>query len=198
MSERRGPPLSPRCRSDAGADRAPADAWISFQASTRDSSSDTPASAKAQATYVGKGRRESGGPWARWSGRVRCVRAPGLVSVRDPVCRVGDVMVDGVVPRGDALRPLGRCRPSTSGWREQHRGSGPRGIGVRKGVTAGELAVTTGIARATVASTVARLAASERSSGPNWRQAASDSACRRPPRLARCPPELRHCVIAAL
>jgi hypothetical protein len=36
--------------------------------------------------------------------------------------------------------------------------AGRRGIGVRKGVTAGELAVATGIARATVASTVARLA----------------------------------------
>jgi hypothetical protein len=37
-------------------------------------------------------------------------------------------------------------------------GAGRGGIGVRKGVTAGELAVTTGIARAAVAGTVARLA----------------------------------------
>jgi hypothetical protein len=76
---------------------------------------------------------EHGGSWARWSGRLWCVRAPGLISVRDPVFRAGDVMVDGVFPRGDALRPLGLWRPSTFGWRQQHAGSGPRGIGVKKG-----------------------------------------------------------------
>ena len=70
-----------------------------------------------------------GGLWARWSGRVECVRAPGLISVRDPAFGVGDVMVDGVFPRGDALRPLGLWRPSTFWWRQQHAGSGPRGIG---------------------------------------------------------------------
>jgi hypothetical protein len=75
----------------------------------------------------------AGGPCARWSGRFGCVRAPGLISVRDPVLRAGDVMVDGVFPRGDALRPLGLCRPSARGRRQRYAGSGPRGIGVKKG-----------------------------------------------------------------
>jgi hypothetical protein len=74
-----------------------------------------------------------GGSWAWWSGRVWCVRAPGLISVRDPRFGVGDVMVDGVFPRGDALRPLGLWRPSTRTWWQQHAGSWPRCIGVRKG-----------------------------------------------------------------
>ena len=62
---------------------------------------------------------ERGGSWAWWSGRVWCVRAPGLISVRDPGFGVGDVMVDGVVPRGDAVRPLGLWRPSACGRRQQ-------------------------------------------------------------------------------
>ena len=37
-----------------------------------------------------------------------CARAPSLISVHDPGCfRVGDMMVDGVIPLGEALRPLG-------------------------------------------------------------------------------------------
>jgi hypothetical protein len=59
--------------------------------------------------------------------------ARGLISVRDPRFGVGDVMVDGVFPRGDTLRPLGLWRPSTFWWRQQHARSGPRGIGVKKG-----------------------------------------------------------------
>ena len=39
---------------------------------------------------------------------VVCARAPGLVSVHDSGWfRVGDMMVDGVIPLGEALRPLG-------------------------------------------------------------------------------------------
>ena len=39
-------------------------------------------------------------------GSVVCARAPSLISVRDPVLGVGDMMVDGVIPLGEALRPL--------------------------------------------------------------------------------------------
>jgi len=40
--------------------------------------------------------------------RVVCARAPSLISVHDPgLLRVGDMMVDGVIPLGEALRPLG-------------------------------------------------------------------------------------------
>ena len=45
--------------------------------------------------------------------RVVCARAPGLISVRDPVLGVGDMMFDGVIPLGEALRPLGLSGPST-------------------------------------------------------------------------------------
>jgi hypothetical protein len=39
--------------------------------------------------------------------RVVCARAPSLISVRDPeLLRIGDMMVDGVIPLGEALRPL--------------------------------------------------------------------------------------------
>jgi hypothetical protein len=39
---------------------------------------------------------------------IVCARAPSLISVRDPgVLRVGDMMVDWVIPLGEALRPLG-------------------------------------------------------------------------------------------
>ena len=37
-----------------------------------------------------------------------CARALSLISVLDPCLpRVGDMMVDGVIPLGEALRPLG-------------------------------------------------------------------------------------------
>ena len=40
-------------------------------------------------------------------GRVVCARAPSLISVHDlGWLRVGDMMVDGVIPLGEALRPL--------------------------------------------------------------------------------------------
>ena len=43
-----------------------------------------------------------------------CARAPSLISVHDPGwLRVGDMMVDGVIPLGEALRPLSLLRPST-------------------------------------------------------------------------------------
>ena len=49
-----------------------------------------------------------GGLWARLVGSGVCARAPSLISVRDPeFLQVGDMMVDGVIPLGEALRPLG-------------------------------------------------------------------------------------------
>jgi hypothetical protein len=39
---------------------------------------------------------------------IVCARALGLISVLDPeVLRVGDMMVGGAIPLGEALRPLG-------------------------------------------------------------------------------------------
>ena len=56
-----------------------------------------------------------GGACARLVVRCLCARAPSLTSVRDP--RVGsgagDMMFDGVIPLGEALRPLGLSGPST-------------------------------------------------------------------------------------
>src|SRR4051812_44313547 len=47
-----------------------------------------------------------------------CARAPSLTSVRGPGwLRAGDMMCDGVIPLGEALRPLGLLRPSTRWWR---------------------------------------------------------------------------------
>src|ERR687895_387718 len=46
--------------------------------------------------------------------RVVCARAPSLISVHGPGGPgAGDMMVDGVVPLGEALRPLGLSGPST-------------------------------------------------------------------------------------
>ena len=43
----------------------------------------------------------SGGAWARLVVWVVCARAPSLISVHDPGwLRVGDMMVDGVIPLG--------------------------------------------------------------------------------------------------
>ena len=48
-----------------------------------------------------------GGACARFVVRVVCARAPSLISVHGPGwLRVGDMMVDGVIPLGEALRPL--------------------------------------------------------------------------------------------
>ena len=82
------------------------------------------------------GKSSGGGPWACWI--RRCARAPGLTSVRDP--RVGsgagDEMFDGVIPLGEALRPLDLSRPSTRvACRQQVFGSWPRRIGVSEGLT---------------------------------------------------------------
>ena len=77
-----------------------------------------------------------GGPWAFWI-RRRCARAPRLTSVLDP--RVGsgagDEMFDGVIPRGEALRPLDLSRRYTRvACRQQSFGSRPRRIGVSEGL----------------------------------------------------------------
>ena len=77
-----------------------------------------------------------GGACARWRGCMLCARAPGLTSVRDPGwLRAGDMMFDGVVPLGEALRPLDLSRPSTRRWRQRVFGSGPRRICVSEGST---------------------------------------------------------------
>jgi hypothetical protein len=53
-------------------------------------------------------RHGLGGAWGWLGVWVVCARAPSLISVRDPVLhRAGDMMVDGVIPLGEALRPLG-------------------------------------------------------------------------------------------
>ena len=66
-----------------------------------------------------------------------CARAPGLTSVHDP--RVGsgagDKMFDGVIPLGEALRPLNLSRRYTRvACRQQSFGSWPRRIGVSEGL----------------------------------------------------------------
>jgi hypothetical protein len=54
------------------------------------------------------GLRPVGGAWARWVMEHGSARALSLISVRDPdLLGVGDMMVGGVVPLGEALRPLG-------------------------------------------------------------------------------------------
>jgi hypothetical protein len=47
--------------------------------------------------------------------RVMCARAPSLASVHDPGdgSGAGDMMFDGVIPLGEALRPLDLSGPST-------------------------------------------------------------------------------------
>jgi hypothetical protein len=67
-----------------------------------------------------------------------CARAPSLTSVHDP--RVGsgagDMMFDGVIPLGEALRPLNLSRRSTRvACRQRVFGSRPRRIGVSEGLT---------------------------------------------------------------
>jgi hypothetical protein len=75
-----------------------------------------------------------GGACARLVVRVVCARAPSLTSVRDlGWLRAGDMMCDGVIPLGEAVRPLGLSGPSTGWWRREHAGSRPRRIGVTKG-----------------------------------------------------------------
>jgi hypothetical protein len=82
------------------------------------------------AVWVGRG--------AGWRVRIGCARAPSLISVCDPGwLRIGDMMVDGVVPLGDAVRPLGLWGPSTRAWRQGAVGSRPRCIGVREGCARG-------------------------------------------------------------
>ena len=49
-----------------------------------------------------------GGACARLGIRVVCARALSLISVHDPyLLGAGDMMVGGVIPLGEALRPLG-------------------------------------------------------------------------------------------
>ena len=65
--------------------------------------------------------RGAGGACARWVERIVCARAPSLTSVHDPRVGfgVGDKMFDGVIPLGEALRPLNLSRPSTRTCRQQ-------------------------------------------------------------------------------
>src|SRR3954452_9146856 len=60
-----------------------------------------------------------------------CARGrPALSRSAVPLCgRAGDMMVDGVIPLGEALRPLGLSGPSTLAWRQERAGSRPRRIG---------------------------------------------------------------------
>jgi hypothetical protein len=46
-----------------------------------------------------------------------------------PCGGAGDMMVDRVIPLGQALRPLGLSRASTRTWRQERAGSRPRRIG---------------------------------------------------------------------
>ena len=93
----------------------------------------TPASSEGSGV-VGVELRSAGGACARLMVGVLCARAPSLTSVRDP--RVGsgagDMMFDGVIPQGEALRPLGLFRPSTRAWRQETAGSRPRRICVTR------------------------------------------------------------------
>jgi hypothetical protein len=73
---------------------------------------------------VGHFRVETPDGW--WSvGAVDywCVVRAGasLTLVRDPRVGsgVGDMMFDGVIPLGEALRPLGLSGPSTKRWRQE-------------------------------------------------------------------------------
>jgi hypothetical protein len=92
---------------------------------------------RARASSAGSGltgHERTGGACARLVVRVVCARAPSLTSVHDPVwLRAGDMMVDGVIPLGQALRPLGLSGPSTRAWRQERAGSRPRRIGVSEG-----------------------------------------------------------------
>jgi hypothetical protein len=50
----------------------------------------------------------AGGACGRLEVWFVCARAPSLISVHGPGWfRVGDMMVDGVIPLGEAMRPLG-------------------------------------------------------------------------------------------
>jgi hypothetical protein len=79
-----------------------------------------------------------GGPCARLAGqRIVCARAPSLTSVHDPRvgCGVGDMMCDGVIPLGEALRPLGLSGPATHWWWQAGACREPAAaIGVMRGV----------------------------------------------------------------
>ena len=88
---------------------------------------------RVRVRWVGTALR--GGAWARSVVRMVCARAPSLILVRDPwLHRVSDMMVDGVIPLGEALRPLGLSGPSTWSWRQERAGSWPRRIWVTKGL----------------------------------------------------------------
>jgi hypothetical protein len=86
----------------------------------------------------GRSRRRSCRPdgGARWIERIVCARAPSLTSVHDPGwLRVGDKMFDGVIPLGEALRPLDLSGPSTRTCRQQQWGSRPRRISMSEDLT---------------------------------------------------------------
>ena len=73
-----------------------------------------PCQAQGPGFVIVGARRRGGGACARLMVRWVCARAPSLTSVRDP--RVGsgagDMMFDGMIPLGEALRPLGLSGPS--------------------------------------------------------------------------------------
>jgi hypothetical protein len=94
--------------------RAPADEGVRVGPSVAPYLCGGPASS-ARSGVVRVELRSAGGACARLMVRVVCARAPSLTSVHDP--RVGsgagDMMFDGVIPLGEALRPLGLSGPST-------------------------------------------------------------------------------------
>ena len=67
---------------------------------------------------------------ARSDGQAATSTGPEVDDRKPAVRRLGDMMVDGVIPlREVALRPLGLSGPSTRTWRQENAGSRPRCIG---------------------------------------------------------------------
>jgi hypothetical protein len=68
----------------------------------------TSAASRAAWSFDVVNNHARGGAWARSTVLVVCTRALSLISVHDPgLPWVGDMMVGGVIPLGEALRPLG-------------------------------------------------------------------------------------------
>src|SRR5947208_12664380 len=85
-----------------------ADFWRQFSVGALPRSLSVRGSRRKQLTSsIWPAPMSAGGAWVRSMGLV-CARALSLISVRDPgVPWAGDMMVDGVIPLGEALRPLG-------------------------------------------------------------------------------------------
>ena len=106
------------------------------------SPADTSQSGRCHAPYLCRAPASSAGSGIdgldRWAAAVRargwwcgsCARGrPALSRSAVPPCGgAGDMMVDGVIPLGEALRPLGLSGPSTLAWRQERAGSRPRCI----------------------------------------------------------------------